>query len=96
MKYLINREQFLKESKFTGLQTYEKTPYSGEEFQIYESDGYATNHGAGPFHNDIGWNDSLLGRFINHLVRKAKIMIGKMQIKGLTSILKSTFDEIFA
>lgn len=96
MKYLINREQFLKESKFTGLQTYEKTPYSGEEFQIYESDGYATNHGAGPFHNDIGWNDSLLGRFINHLVRKAKIMIGKMQIKGLTRRLKSTFDEILA
>ena len=30
MKYLSNRDQFLKESKFTGLQTYEKTPYSGE------------------------------------------------------------------
>lgn len=96
MKYLSNRDQFLKESKFTGLQTYEKTPYSGESFPIYESGGYATNHGAGPFSNDIGWNDSLLGRFINHLVRKAKIMIGKMQIKGLTRRLKSTFDEILA
>lgn len=96
MKYLINRDQFLKESKFTGLQTYEKTPYSGESFPIYEASGYATNHGAGPFSNDIGWNDSLLGRFINHLVRKAKIMIGKMQIKGLTRRLKSTFDEILA
>ena len=87
MKYLSKRDQFLKESKFTGLQQYEKTPYGGESFPIYEAN-------AGPFHNDIGWNDSLLGRFINHLIRKAKVMIGKMQIKSLTRQLKSTFQDI--
>lgn len=94
MKYLSKRDQFLKESKFTGLQTYEKTPYSGESFPIYESGGVATNAGAGPFSNDIGWNDSLLGRFINHLIRKAKVMIGKMQIKSLKRQLESTFQDI--
>jgi hypothetical protein len=94
MKYLNKRDQFLKESKFTGLQKYEKTPYSGENFPIYESGGVASNHGAGPFSNDIGWNDSLLGRFINHLVRKAKVMIGKMRIKSLTRQLKATFQDI--
>jgi hypothetical protein len=89
MKYLSNRNQFLRESKFTGLQTYEKTPYSGEYFQINESE-----YGAGPATNDIGINDSLVGRFINHIIRKAKVAIGKMRIKSLTNQLKSTFDEL--
>ena len=89
MKYLSNRNQFLRESKFTGLQTYEKTPYSGEYFQINEAE-----YGAGPAVNDIGFNDSLIGRFINHIIRKAKVMVGKMRIKSLTARLKSTFDEL--
>ena len=88
MKYLSNRNQFLRESKFTGLQTYEKTPYSGEYFQINE------DYGAGPATNDIGINDSLIGRFINHIIRKVKVAIGKMRIKSLTARLKSTFDEL--
>jgi hypothetical protein len=88
MRYLSSRDQFLKESKFTGLQKYETTPYTGEEFKLYE------NQNAGPFVNDIGWNDSLLGRFINHIIRKAKIMIGKMRLKGLIRQLKSTFEDI--
>ena len=91
MKYISNRDQFLKESKFTGLQPYEKTPYSGENFPIFEE---YSDPKSGPFHNDIGWNDSLLGRFINHLVRKAKIMIGKMRLKGLIRQLKETFQNI--
>ena len=90
MKYLSNRDQFLKESKFTGLQTYEKTPYSGENFPIYER----SEVNAGPFHNDIGWNDSLLGRFINHIIRKVKVAIGKMRLKGLIRQLKETFQNI--
>jgi hypothetical protein len=89
MKYLSKRDQFLKESRFTGLQTYEKTPYSGESFSILES-----THGAGPFVNDIGWNDSLLGRLINHIIRKVKIAYGKMRLKGLIRQLKATFQDI--
>jgi len=89
MKYLSKRDQFLKESKFTGLQTYEKTPYSGESFSILES-----THGAGPFVNDIGWNDSLLGRLINHIIRKVKVAYGKMKLKGLIRRLKDTFQDI--
>jgi hypothetical protein len=89
MKYLSKRDQFLKESRFTGLQTYEKTPYSGESFSIYES-----SYGAGPFVNDIGWNDSLLGRLINHIIRKVKIAYGKMRLKGVIRQLKATFQDI--
>ena len=94
MKYLNRRNDFLK-SKITN-KIYENTPYSGEEFPIYEEAGYATNHGAGPFHNEIGWNDSLLGRFINHLIRKAKIAGNMMLMKNLTSRLKSEFDSLLA
>jgi hypothetical protein len=94
MKYLVKREQFLIKSKYNDLSNYDNTPYSGEKFKLYESSSYATNQGAGPFHNDIGWNDSLVGRFINHLIRKAKIIVGSLQMKGLIRRLNSQFELI--
>ena len=48
----------------------------------------------GPFHNDLGWNDSLLGRLINHTLRKVKIGIKVQQIKPLVKSLKQEFDNI--
>ena len=93
MRYISNRDQFLRSYKSSKNQIYEKTPYSGEEFRIYE-EYQGTGSGAGIFHNDVGWNDSLLGRFINHIIRKVKIAIGKMQLSGLIRQLKMTFEEI--
>lgn len=93
MRYISNRDNFLRKIKSSEI--LEKMPYSEKEFKITESSGgYATNHGAGPFHNDIGWNDSLVGRFINHLIRKAKVLIGGLRMTGLIRRLKSQFDNI--
>lgn len=90
MRYISNRDNFLRKIKSS--EVLEKMPYSNREFMINED--YATNHGAGPFHNDIGWNDSLVGRFINHLIRKAKILIGGLQMSGLIRRLKYQFDNM--
>ncbi len=97
MRYISNRDQFLRSYKSSTNQIYEKTPYSGEEFKINgRKYGLLLEADAGPFHNDIGWNDSLLGRFINHIIRKVKIAIGKMRLKGLIRQLKMTFEDIIA
>lgn len=49
---------------------------------------------SGPFANDLGWHDSLLGRFINHLIRKGQIKYRSAKIKDLTKRLEETFDAI--
>lgn len=48
----------------------------------------------GPFHNDLGWNDSLLGRLINHTIRKSKIQLKVSSVKDLVSRLEKSFDGI--
>jgi hypothetical protein len=87
MKYLNNREQFLNRDSYSSLKNYKKP--TTHNYSILE-DAY----GAGPFHNDVTWNDSLLGRFINHLIRKASVLIGRARMKFLTSRLEGIFDEI--
>lgn len=52
--------------------------------------------GAGPFENDLGWHDSLLGRLIDHSIRKAKIRYNIKRMKPLTERLESEFDRINA
>jgi hypothetical protein len=47
-----------------------------------------------PFANDIPWGDSLVGRLINSIIRKAKITFNKRRISGLLKGLKSLFDEM--
>ena len=77
MKYLIKRNDFLREAKRLD----EKSEFlrdakiSGNELyqELIKESEYASNHGSGPMANDIGWHDSLVGRFLNHLVRKAKV-----------------------
>jgi LysM repeat protein len=100
MKYLIKRNdflrnakrldeksEFLRDSKLSGNELYQEL--------IKESD-YAENHGSGPMANDIGWHDSLVGRFINHLIRKAKVAANLMRIKPLIRRLEGEFDRIAA
>ncbi len=53
-----------------------------------------TSGTGGPFHNDLGWNDSLLGRLINHTIRKSKIQLKVKDVKGLVSKLEQAFDGI--
>lgn len=46
------------------------------------------------FTNDIPWGDSLIGRLINSVSRKARIGFNKNRISGLTKRLESKFDEM--
>lgn len=48
----------------------------------------------GPFANDVGWNDSLLGRLINHTIRKARIKANMLRMKPLIERLKEEFDKM--
>jgi hypothetical protein len=80
MRYLNKREDFLKKK-----QHIQGVPYE----TLLE---VASN--AGPFANDVGWNDSLLGRLINHVIRKARIAAKVPRIKSLISQLKDEFEQI--
>ena len=50
--------------------------------------------GSGPFANDLGWHDSLLGRLIDHSIRKAKIKYKANRMDKLIKQLKDEFDRI--
>lgn len=80
MRYLNKREDFLKKK-----QHIQGVPYE----TLLEM-----TSSAGPFANDVGWNDSLLGRLINHTIRKARIAAKVPRIKSLISQLKDEFEQI--
>ena len=80
MRYLNKREDFLKKK-----QHIQGVPYE-TLLEVTSS--------AGPFANDVGWNDSLLGRLINHAIRKARIAAKVPRIKSLISQLKDEFEQI--
>ena len=81
MRYLNKREDFLKKK-----QHIQGVPYETLLEVVTSS--------AGPFANDVGWNDSLLGRLINHVIRKARIAAKVPRIKSLISQLKDEFEQI--
>lgn len=56
--------------------------------------GYSLLKEEAPMANDIPWGDSLVGRLINSFARKAKVAFNKRRISGLTTGLKSLFDEM--
>jgi hypothetical protein len=89
MKYIVNREVFLQRNIS---KKFEQSPYSGHDFPIYEE--YSTM-GKPMFSNDIGWNDSLLGRLINHIIRKIKVKLASLvQIPRLINRLNDEFERI--
>jgi hypothetical protein len=85
MKYLSNRDEFLKRS-INKIDEYKS---------LENKDLEVINEGeSGPFANDIPWNDSLLGRLINSTIRKAKIGANLVRIKAVNSRLKDAFDDL--
>lgn len=80
MRYLNKREDFLKQK-----QHIQGVPYE----TLLEM-----TSSAGPFANDVGWNDSLLGRLINHAIRKARIAAKVPTIKRLIERLRGEFEQI--
>jgi len=85
MKYLSNRDEFLKRSinKIDEYKSYEGLVKINEE-----------SDNSGPFANDIPWGDSLLGRLINSTIRKAKIGANIVRIKGVAKRLRYAFDDL--
>ena len=103
MKYLIKRNdflrnakrldeksEFLRDAKLSGNELYQEL--IKEEWDSHNNDGT----GSGIMANDIGWHDSLVGRFLNHLVRKAKVAANLVRIKPLIRRLEGEFDRIAA
>lgn len=79
MRYLNKREDFLRDKNSNSINKIKS---------INEADT------SGPFANDVGWNDSLLGRLINHMIRKARIAAKVPTIKRLIERLRAEFDQL--
>lgn len=79
MRYLNKREDFLRDKNSNSINKIKS---------INEADT------SGPFANDVGWNDSLLGRLINHMIRKARVAAKVPTIKRLIERLRAEFDQL--
>lgn len=51
---------------------------------------------SGPLANEIPWGDSLLGRLINSVIRKAEIGMNLVRIDSVIDRLKGEFDKLIA
>jgi len=85
MKYLSNRDEFLKRSII-----------KIDEHISIKDDSINEEIESGPFANDIPWNDSLLGRLINSAIRKAKIGANLVRIKQVGKRLQEAFDDLLS
>jgi len=86
MKYLSNRDEFLKRSII-----------KIDEYRTTEDDSSINEEAdSGPFANDIPWNDSLLGRLINSTIRKAKVGANLVRIKQVAKRLNGAFEDLLA
>ena len=76
MRYLKQREEFIKNNKFSN-------------YSLIKED-------SGPLANEIPWGDSLLGRLINSVIRKAEIGMNLVRIDSVIDRLKGEFDKLIA
>jgi hypothetical protein len=90
MKYIVNRNEFLRDTKRLS---------STDFLREYKSDKQEYEYiieSAAPFSNDATWNGSLIGRLINHIIRKAKIVLDMIRIKPVLRNLRGEFERISA
>ena len=83
MKYLNKRDEFLINK-------------NQNQNTLNEEATSSVSSGASPFANDVGWHDSLVGRLIDHMIRKAKIKYKANRMDKLIKQLKEQFDQINA
>lgn len=98
MRYLAKRDDFLRKVKISENKSdfLRETILGKELYDELIKEDHATNHGSGPMANDIGWNDSLVGRLINHMIRKAKVRYNLVKIKMVIGRLRDEFDRLQA
>jgi hypothetical protein len=92
MKHLINRDDFLRNIKRSEIKS--DVLMDRSISKMPEIIKEASN--AGPFVNEVSWNDSLLGRLVNHIIRKTKIALNMIRIKPVIMRLRSEFDNLVA
>ena len=85
MKYLSNRDEFLKRS-LNKIEEYKSIEIDLEK--LNETDN------SGPFANDIPWGNSLIGRLINFGIRKARMGANLLRIKPVGKRLEETFKNL--
>jgi hypothetical protein len=85
MKYLSNRDEFLKRS-LNKIEEYKSIEIDLEK--LNEADD------SGPFANDIPWGNSLIGRLINFGIRKARMGANLLRIKPVGKRLEETFKNL--
>ena len=85
MKYLSNRDEFLKRS-LNKIEEYKSIEIDLEK--LNETDN------SGPFANDIPWGNSLIGRLINFGIRKARMGAKLLRIKPVGKRLEETFKNL--
>ena len=85
MKYLSNRDEFLRRS-LNKIEEYKSIEIDLEK--LNEADN------SGPFANDIPWGNSLLGRLINFGIRKARMGYKLVRIKPVGKQLEREFENL--
>ena len=85
MKYLSNRDEFLKRS-LNKIEEYKSIEIDLEK--LNETDN------SGPFANDIPWGNSLIGRLINFGIRKARMGANLLRIKPVGKRLEREFENL--
>ena len=78
MKYINNRERFIKEWK--------------NEVNINEA--FDMSGGSGPMGNDINWGDSLVGRMFNSIFRKIGVGQDLLSINNVIKAIQREFEAI--
>jgi len=84
MKYLSNRDEFLKRS-------FKKIDEYKSDIDLQELNEADTS---GPFANDIPWGNSLIGRLINFGIRKARMGANLLRIKPVGKRLEEAFSNL--
>jgi hypothetical protein len=88
MRYLNKRDEFLKNYNNIVKIKESYVPKSKKEQLITENDN------AGPFVNNVGWGDSLIGRAIHAVMRKARIGVNLLRIKAVEQRLRDAMEEL--
>ena len=89
MKYINSRNNYLKQINENRIVELDKKLDYQLDKLIQE-----TMSGSGAMGNEITWGDSLVGRLVNAIIRKAQIGANMVLIKPLISKLRAEFDDI--
>ena len=84
MRYLNTRDVFLKNFKALQLDIHKEALLS------YDKDEMVVE----AFENDITWGGSLLGRFINSVIRKAKIQYNFFRVKSIARKIEEELNNL--